>query len=134
MKLLHQTLMLTAAMTVIATAAYAEGYKDHRMDKRTYMHEKDASHQYGGDRSAGYYKNSYENRRNVRVQYDSLDYSEVREVQKSLNQNGYNLNVDGVWGPRTTAAIRSFQNNQDLRVTGNLDNQTLAALNVEIER
>lgn len=35
--------------------------------------------------------------------------SDVTELQKLLNQNGYNLEEDGVYGPRTEAAFNDYQ-------------------------
>jgi len=53
----------------------------------------------------------------------------VRTLQTSLNRNGAALAVDGVIGPKTTAAIKSFQRSQGLRVTGDPDWPTRSALN-----
>jgi peptidoglycan hydrolase-like protein with peptidoglycan-binding domain len=54
----------------------------------------------------------------------------VRQAQASLQQQGfYKGSVDGVWGPRTQGAVQSFQQSHSLSATGQLDDQTLAALN-----
>ena len=53
----------------------------------------------------------------------------AREAQERLNALGYNVGAaDGAIGPRTTAAIRSFQADKGLNVTGRLDAATLDAL------
>jgi peptidoglycan hydrolase-like protein with peptidoglycan-binding domain len=53
----------------------------------------------------------------------------VRTLQTSLNHNGASLSVDGIIGPKTTAAIKSFQRSQGLRATGDADWPTRSALN-----
>jgi len=55
----------------------------------------------------------------------------IRQVQQTLQQQGlYHAGVDGVWGPRTEAAVRSFQQKNNINPTGQLDQQTLASLNI----
>ena len=55
----------------------------------------------------------------------------VRQVQAALQQQGlYRGTVDGVWGPRTQGAVQSFQQSHSLSATGQLDSQTMAALNL----
>lgn len=54
----------------------------------------------------------------------------VRGVQQTLRQDGmYHSNVDGVWGPATQAAVRDYQQRNNMNVTGQLDQATLASLN-----
>src|SRR5262245_22979208 len=54
----------------------------------------------------------------------------VRQVQQTLQQQGeYRGRVDGVWGPATQAAVRSYQQQNNMNASGQLDPQTLAALN-----
>jgi peptidoglycan hydrolase-like protein with peptidoglycan-binding domain len=55
----------------------------------------------------------------------------IRQVQQALQQqNMYRGQVDGVWGPRTQAAVRAYQQKNNLGSSGQLDQQTLASLNV----
>ncbi|MGA1864675.1 MAG: peptidoglycan-binding protein [bacterium] len=61
------------------------------------------------------------------VNRHSRDY--IRWVQRSLNQIlGLNLTADGVLGPRTSSAIRSFQQRQGLKVDGIVGPKTEAAI------
>lgn len=58
-----------------------------------------------------------------------LNSSQVRELQKILNDKGFNAgSVDGVIGPRTQQALRDFQKSEGLAATGNPDKQTLQAV------
>ncbi|HEV2764989.1 MAG TPA: peptidoglycan-binding protein, partial [Pyrinomonadaceae bacterium] len=53
----------------------------------------------------------------------------VRRAQEALNVAGYDVGTpDGVAGTRTVAAIRKFQTDKRLPVSGKLDDTTLAAL------
>lgn len=53
----------------------------------------------------------------------------VRQLQNSLNASGASLNVDGVFGPATTRAVRSYQSKKGLAVDGIVGARTRAALN-----
>jgi len=53
----------------------------------------------------------------------------VREAQLALQQAGQKLSaLDGVMGPQTRKALMDFQRNQDLKPSGRLTRETLAAL------
>ena len=55
----------------------------------------------------------------------------IRSVQQSLQQGGlYQGRVDGVWGPSTQAAVRGYQQQHNMNATGQLDQATLAAMNL----
>ena len=54
---------------------------------------------------------------------------DVRAVQMALKDKGHDPGaIDGVMGPRTSAAIREFQQKENLTVTGRLDAETRAKL------
>jgi peptidoglycan hydrolase-like protein with peptidoglycan-binding domain len=58
--------------------------------------------------------------------------NEVKTAQQALQEKGHNPGpIDGKIGPRTTAAIRSFQKAEGLQVTGHLDDATRAKLGME---
>lgn len=55
----------------------------------------------------------------------------IRSTQEALNAAGYHLGEpDGKSGPATTAALKKFQADRHLPVTGKLDTITLAALGI----
>lgn len=54
--------------------------------------------------------------------------SSVEELQKLLNQNGYSLSVDGVFGSNTQAAVRDYQRKNGLAVDGIVGNNTWSSL------
>lgn len=56
------------------------------------------------------------------------DERSVRQIQRQLNTAGYEVGVDGVWGPGTESALRSFQREQGITPTGVPDEETMAAL------
>lgn len=52
-------------------------------------------------------------------------------MQQRLNQQGFSAgDVDGIWGPNTSAALMRFQRRNGLQPTGKLDQRALAALGV----
>ena len=51
-------------------------------------------------------------------------------VQTALNSHGAQLDVDGHMGPKTVAALKTFQKQHKLKVTGKMDHATAKALGV----
>ena len=57
--------------------------------------------------------------------------SVVKDAQQKLDQGGYSAGpADGVMGPKTKAALKKFQADQQLPQSGQLDQKTMAALKV----
>lgn len=54
---------------------------------------------------------------------------DVKALQNLLNQNGYNLVVDGSFGPKTAAAVKDYQQKNGLTVDGIVGTKTWGALN-----
>ena len=54
--------------------------------------------------------------------------SGVRTLQELLNSNGYSVDVDGKFGPQTQAAVKDYQQKNNLTVDGIVGNQTWGAL------
>lgn len=55
--------------------------------------------------------------------------SQVRRVQQALKAQGHDPGpIDGVMGPRTQEALRSFQTSQSLDATGDMNQETMDKL------
>ena len=59
----------------------------------------------------------------------NVSSAEVRDIQQKLQaDNLYSGKIDGMVGPRTRRAIADYQKQNSLRVTANLDRQTMDSL------
>jgi len=54
----------------------------------------------------------------------------VKSAQAALNKEGASLATDGIMGPKTRAALKSYQQAHGLKPTGHLDKATRAALKI----
>jgi osmotically-inducible protein OsmY len=62
----------------------------------------------------------------------AIEGSQLKAAQEALKELGhYTGPIDGVMGPRTASALRKFQKDQGLPVTGRPDSETLAKLGAE---
>ena len=64
--------------------------------------------------------------------YNQIGYgsqgSDVTELQKLLNSQGYTLDTDGIFGEKTQAAVKDYQQKNGLDVDGIVGEQTWGAL------
>ncbi len=68
-------------------------------------------------------------REHQKLAIENLNKKQVREMQKLLNDQGYNVgSVDGIIGPKTQQGLRQFQESQGIAATGKPDEETLRAL------
>jgi peptidoglycan hydrolase-like protein with peptidoglycan-binding domain len=58
----------------------------------------------------------------------------VRTLQRLLRQRGHSVVVDGIFGPKTDAAVRAFQTAAHLAVDGIVGPKTWGALIVTVRR
>lgn len=54
--------------------------------------------------------------------------SAVKELQEALNRHGYGLAVDGIFGEKTKAAVRSYQKKNGLKLDGIAGDETWGSL------
>ena len=63
---------------------------------------------------SSYLHSDVENRLDYFIEnFDPLDNSSVSNLQKALNANGYNLEIDGRLGKNTLDAVRDAQSKRD---------------------
>lgn len=61
------------------------------------------------------------------------DPADVRKIQSYLNNHGYKAGkVDGTWGSHTVAALERFQKAEGLNPNGQLNDQTLAKMDLQL--
>ncbi len=69
----------------------------------------------------------------IKIAYSTISYGssgeDVKKLQKSLNEKGYSLTVDGVFGDKTRDAVRDYQKKNGLSVDGVVGSKTWGALN-----
>ncbi|MCK8824780.1 peptidoglycan DD-metalloendopeptidase family protein [Fuchsiella alkaliacetigena] len=63
--------------------------------------------------------------RNLR---EGTEGADVKELQSKLNELGYEVGVDGLFGPQTAAQVKQFQSEYGLSADGIVGSQTLFAL------
>lgn len=68
------------------------------------------------------------NQKATNAKTHSMSRRQVEEIQTALNKGGAKLAVDGVYGPKTRAAVEDFQKQNHLKVTGRADQETLQKL------
>jgi peptidoglycan hydrolase-like protein with peptidoglycan-binding domain len=88
---------------------------------------------FGGNQASrsGYSSHAATQSVSASPQSTQLSQDMIQQVQGRLQQQGiYRGSVDGVWGPGTESAVRSYQQQHNLNATGKLDADTLASLNL----
>jgi peptidoglycan hydrolase-like protein with peptidoglycan-binding domain len=62
------------------------------------------------------------------------DRQTIEKVQEALNDRGFHAgHVDGIAGVKTQEALRNFQQDQGMQASGQLNEETLSALEVEAQ-
>ena len=60
-----------------------------------------------------------------------MSQQDVKALQQALKGQGENVKRDGVWGPGTQAALKHYQEQNGLPVTGQLDQATRSKLDLQ---
>jgi hypothetical protein len=67
------------------------------------------------------------------VEAPNMDPNVVRQIQQALSQKGENPGpIDGIYGPRTAAAVSAFQSSKGLVADGEVGPKTAQALGVQL--
>ena len=59
-----------------------------------------------------------------------VEQGTIKQAQEKLSSKGHDVSADGVLGPKTQAAVKEFQQKEGIQASGQLDQETLAALGV----
>lgn len=66
------------------------------------------------------------------VRPSQLSHSKIRKLQQALNKKGFRSgHVDGIWGPQTRDAVRTFQRSKGMH-TAQLTKKTLSDLGIQV--
>ena len=57
-----------------------------------------------------------------------VEQATVKQAQEQLSAKGHDVQADGKLGPKTQAARKEFQQKEGIQASGQLDQETLAAL------
>lgn len=87
-----------------------------------------AGQQSGQDQSYGQKSGQQAQSGSMGMSSQKLSSDQVRQVQEELAERGHQIDVDGIWGPKTQQALRDFQKEQGMQETGQLNQQTASAL------
>lgn len=111
-------------------------YKDYPNDPERYpgkMRNRRLNDEQGGYNRSSDRAGDRSGARQTRSRSTELNASQVRNIQENLRGRGYDVSVDGVWGPNTSEALRRFQDDNNINETPNsIGSNTLNALNVDM--
>lgn len=125
-KPLHTLMLTVAAVSLSAGAALAA---DNTMDTSATM-DSSASSSAAVEAPTG----QAQTQMDMAAQTDagaSTSANQVESVQAKLSQEGFPVSVDGVWGPKSADALRQFQQANSLDSSGQINAETLAALEID---
>jgi murein L,D-transpeptidase YcbB/YkuD len=68
------------------------------------------------------------------ISADQLTSQQIQELQQALQEQGNDPGpIDGIMGPLTQQALREFQQDEGLAATGQLNEETLEALDLDVQ-
>ncbi len=129
---MKRILLATAAAVALTLPAMAQNNMQPQNEphQQTQMQQNDMQH--SGDTMGS--KNYEQQAQTQSVDPSQLSTDQIRQIQISLNKKGFNSkDVDGVWGPDTKSALENFQKEQNIEANGELSQQTLSALGVNVQ-
>jgi hypothetical protein len=127
---MKQLMLATVASLALSLPAMAQSNTSHTMqpNRQSQMNAPSQNADQAQDQSQSQNQQAQNG-----IQPSALDRQQIRHIQTTLDHKGFNVHrVDGKWGPETEAALKKFQQKQNLQGNGQLDPQTLAALGVNM--
>lgn len=80
-------------------------------------------------------QNQQTSENNQPMQPHDLSRGEIRQVQKTLDKDGFKAGTaDGRWGPHTQGAVKQFQQSKQIQANGQLNEQTVADLGLDLSQ
>jgi peptidoglycan hydrolase-like protein with peptidoglycan-binding domain len=131
---MKQLMLATVASLALSLPAMAQSNTSHAMqpNSQSQMNAPSQNADQAKDQSQSQNQSGNQQAQNE-IKPSSLDRQQIRHIQTALDHKGFNVHrVDGKWGPETEAALKKFQQKQNLQGNGQLDQQTLAALGVNV--
>jgi peptidoglycan hydrolase-like protein with peptidoglycan-binding domain len=135
---MKRILLATAATIALSLPAMAQGQQPTDQNQNTQqpmdqnqtnqMNNQSGSSQMGGGSSP-----DTQQQASQRINPSNLSQDQIMQIQQALSQKGIDVKSDGKWGPDTRAALRKFQQQNNLQGNGQLDEQTLAQLGVNVQ-
>ena len=126
MKKLLLATVASMALTVPALAQNAPGQDQSQQPSQMQMQQQPAQPQQG-------MQGTPSSQQQAAISPSRLNRTDVRHIQQALDTKGFTTRaIDGRWGPETEAALRKFQQQQNIEGNGQLNHETLAALGVNL--
>gem|GEM_PF-5646372 len=121
-----------AALGILAFGANNTFANESGTSTSDYNNEKNAVSAYNGKRTPAardMHRAATRNPKRDVANFSTGSKADVKEVQNALSDIGlYQGPVDGLIGAQTTEAVKAFQRDHRLTVTGRLDSQTITVL------
>ena len=119
------------AVDGIQGSATTAAFKRYQQFLRSYGYTGDIDGIWGGGTQTAHakYYAEWDAQRNASKSTKSAGELSYADIQTALNRHGYNLAVDNVWGPKSSAALADFQAKNGLVVDRIIGPATWAKLN-----
>jgi peptidoglycan hydrolase-like protein with peptidoglycan-binding domain len=136
-KMMWRTIIALLATTALAAPAVAQQATQDQGTQQSQGQQQTEKNQQQTGKQSGQQAANQRQGGGPSMLYDaqSLDEGEVRQIQLALNKKGFHAgSADGTWGEETRSAILNFQKAQGIKQTGQLDEQTVSALGVQLDQ
>jgi hypothetical protein len=128
---MRQAIFALLATTALCLPAAAQNTPGAQPQQRQTQSQQPQQHQ-PGNANAGQRFGGQQAQLGTSIAPSRLNEDQVRRIQQALDSRGFHIGVDGMWGPRTETALRDFQKAQKLTTSGELNQQTMMALGMNM--